>query len=293
MPDSTVMREIEAVARELKVEPAALAAVAYAESGLKAHATVDGRPEPLIRFEGHYFDRRLSGDRREEARRQGLASPEAGKVANPASQAARWKLLARAAEIDRKAAYESTSWGMGQVMGAHWAWLGHAGVDALVAEARSGAGGQLRLMARYIDKAGLAGALRRHDWAAFARGYNGPGFRNNGYDGKLERAYARYAAQAGSAPTSVQPILRRGARGEAVRALQIALTARGHALQADGVFGPATERAVKAFQARSGLAVDGIAGPATMAALGHRGEGGGLLGWIAELLARLFGLRAT
>lgn len=292
MLDSTTIREIETAAARLGVEAAALAAVADIESGLKAHAPVDGRAEPLIRFEGHYFDRRLAGTAREEARRQGLATPEAGKVKNPASQAARWKLLARAATIDRKAAYESTSWGLGQVMGAHWAWLGYASVDALVAEARSGAGGQLRLMARYIDKAGLAPALGARDWATFARGYNGPGFRRNDYDGKLARAHARHAATFRTSP-AVQPstILRRGARSAAVAALQTALTARGHPLAADGAFGPATERAVKAFQSRTGLAVDGIAGPATMAALGLGTAAGKSGNWLLSLFAWLLAPR--
>lgn len=194
MFDTKTMEAIMAVAMELGVEPAALAAVVQIESGGRTHAMIEGRREPLIRFEGHYFDRRLSGERRERAREEGLASPQAGKVANPASQAARWKLLGRAAAIDRAAAYESASWGVGQVMGAHWAWLGHASVDALVGEARSGVVGQVRLMGRYITKAGLAGALKSHDWAAFARGYNGPAYRRNGYDTKLAKAYARYAA---------------------------------------------------------------------------------------------------
>lgn len=290
MVDSAVMREIGTVAAGLKVEAAALAAVADVESGLVAHALVEGGAEPLIRFEGHYFDRRLTGAAREEARRQGLASPQAGAIRNPAAQAARWRLLTRAAALDRKAAYESTSWGMGQVMGAHWAWLGYASVDALVAEARGGAAGQLRLMARYIDRAGLAEALRRRDWAAFARGYNGPGFAANGYDGKLARAYARHA---GGAAQQATALLRRGSRGEAVRALQTALTAAGHPLAADGIFGPATERAVKAFQARNRLAVDGIPGPATMAALNGSGSENGWGNWLLSLLARLFGLGGT
>ena len=298
MADSALMKEIAIVAGELKVEAAALAAVAHIESGLKTHAAVDGRAEPLIRFEGHYFDRRLAGTARDEARRQGLASPQAGAIKNPASQAARWKLLARAAAIDRKAAYESTSWGMGQVMGAHWAWLGYATVDALAAEARSGATGQLRLMARYIEKSGLAPALRNHDWPASARGYNGPGFRANDYDGKLARAYARYR-QAGidsdhtTADPSSSSILKRGARGSAVAALQTALTSHGHPLVADGAFGPATERAVKAFQARNRLKVDGIAGPATRAALGLGEAGAPSRHWLLSLVAWIFTRRVT
>lgn len=142
MFDRMVMEEIGAAAKELGVEAAALAAVAHIESGARTHAMVKGRAEPLIRFEGHYFDRRLSGAGRERARREGLASPQAGAVANPSSQSGRWALLARAAAIDRTAAYESVSWGMGQVMGAHWAWLGYASVDALVSEARDGPAGR-------------------------------------------------------------------------------------------------------------------------------------------------------
>src|SRR5262245_64051693 len=106
--------EIAAVAEEFGIEPAGLLAVAEVESGGKAFAMVGGRQEPLIRFEGHYFDRRLTPVQRETARKENLASPLAGAVVNPRTQAARWNLVARAAVIDRKAAYESVSWGLGQ-----------------------------------------------------------------------------------------------------------------------------------------------------------------------------------
>jgi hypothetical protein len=113
--------EITTIAASLGVEPAALLAVAEVESGGQAFATIGSRQEPMIRFEGHYFDRRLSQENRAIARKAGLSSPVAGRIANPATQAARWRLLDRAAAIDRQAAYESVSWGLGQVMGAHWA----------------------------------------------------------------------------------------------------------------------------------------------------------------------------
>ena len=187
--------EIIAIANNLELEPEALLAIADVESGGKGFAIVGGRPEPLIRFEGHYFDRRLSAADRMRARADGLASPAAGAVANPGTQAGRWSLLARACAIDARAANESVSWGIGQVMGAHWAWLGYADVDALIAEARGGVAGQVRLMARYIDKAGLAAAIRRCDWEAFARGYNGPQFRRHGYHVKIAAAYHRFRAE--------------------------------------------------------------------------------------------------
>lgn len=203
MLDAETIKHLSTLALEEGLEPGALLAVAEVESGGRVFARIGGRDEPLIRFEGHYFDRRLTGAERERARRAGLSSPRAGGVANPASQAARWRLLLAAADIDRAAAYESTSWGIGQVMGAHWAWLGYGSIDALVADARRGAAGQARLMTRFIRKSGLADALRRRDWDAFARGYNGPAYRANGYHKKMAQAYERYRHAVLQQPSAV------------------------------------------------------------------------------------------
>ncbi|MCO5162540.1 MAG: N-acetylmuramidase domain-containing protein [Mesorhizobium sp.] len=261
-------KEIETVAARIGIEPAALLAIAEIEAGGRAYATVGGRQEPLIRFEGHYFDRRLPAPKRAAARAAGLADPKAGAVKNPASQAARWAMLEKAAAIDHKAAHESVSWGIGQVMGAHWEWLGYAGIDALVDEARSGVGGQISLMARYIDKAGLAAAIRRRDWAAFARAYNGPGYKRHAYDRKIAEAYAKYADTAGAASrSSTDGVLRRGSAGEAVRELQALLVAAGYRIDADGVFGQMTEDAIREFQRTRALIADGVAGPRTLEAL--------------------------
>jgi putative chitinase len=56
---------------------------------------------------------------------------------------------------------------------------------------------------------------------------------------------------------------------DAVKRLQHALNDLGAdpRLEVDGRYGPATRRAVKAFQAAAGLSVDGIAGPVTEAAI--------------------------
>jgi murein L,D-transpeptidase YcbB/YkuD len=57
--------------------------------------------------------------------------------------------------------------------------------------------------------------------------------------------------------------LRRGSTGADVAALQRALR-----ITPDSIYGPATEYAVRAYQARTRLAADGIAGPITLRALG-------------------------
>ena len=68
-------------------------------------------------------------------------------------------------------------------------------------------------------------------------------------------------------------LLRQGSRGESVRTLQTLLNNSRKQYPAvplvavDGVFGPLTANAVRAFQRNAGLTVDGIVGPITWAAL--------------------------
>lgn len=50
--------------------------------------------------------------------------------------------------------------------------------------------------------------------------------------------------------------------------IQVALNYAGFPVAVDGVFGPQTESAIRAFQAHCGLIPDGIVGPATARALG-------------------------
>lgn len=64
------------------------------------------------------------------------------------------------------------------------------------------------------------------------------------------------------------PMLRRGMEGDQVRVLQTLLNElSGAGLAVDGDFGLRTHRAVRAFQAATGLSPDGIVGPATAAKL--------------------------
>jgi cell wall-associated NlpC family hydrolase len=63
-------------------------------------------------------------------------------------------------------------------------------------------------------------------------------------------------------------LLRQGSRGEDVRWVQRRLQVHGiDPGPADGVFGPRTDAAVRAFQRAKGLQVDGIVGPHTTKAL--------------------------
>jgi cell wall-associated NlpC family hydrolase len=83
-------------------------------------------------------------------------------------------------------------------------------------------------------------------------------------------AMAIGGAGTAAAATSGDLNLDRGATGSTVRSLQQAL-----GVGVDGVFGPRTEQAVKAYQASHGLPATGHVGPLTTSALGLGGGGAG------------------
>ncbi len=255
--------EIFAAAEELKLDPAALLAVVEVESGGRVYARLDGRDAPLIRWEGHVFHRRLPPDFRERAMQAGLSSPRAGEIANPRKQTDRYAMLRWAEEIDLDAAPQAVSWGVGQVLGENWDWLGYRSPQELAAEAYSGLTGQIRLMVRFIERRGLREVLQERDWAAFARAYNGPAYR---YDARMACAYARVAGRAEPVEARDPELIQRiGDKGAPVARLQRALRRLGRPLIVDGEFGPATRAALIRFQSVEGLTPDGIAGPATWA----------------------------
>lgn len=70
-------------------------------------------------------------------------------------------------------------------------------------------------------------------------------------------------------PAAYAAVLKQGARGGEVKEVQRRLKNWGYYLgNVDGIYGPATVKAVKSFQKKNGLSADGICGKATYAALG-------------------------
>jgi hypothetical protein len=131
-----------------------------------------------------------------------------------------------------------------------------AGFDsaaAMVAAMRGGEDAQILAMARFLRSSKLHHALQRRDWAAFARGYNGPAYARNQYDIKLEQSYLRLAS--GSLPDLQW------------RAAQIALLYLGFSPgRIDGVIGRRTREALNGFRLQAGLPAGGeLEGPCYLA----------------------------
>ena len=262
---------VRAAARDLNVEPAALYAVVLVESAGRTGTMIDGELEPLIRWEGHYCYRlakKKGQDILNRFMRARLAASKAQAIRNPKGQAGRYSMLDKGRLIDDEVAISSCSWGLGQVMGSHWKWLGYRSAVVFMEIARSGIEGQVDLMARYIAKAGLADELRARDWAGFARGYNGPNYAKFKYDTKMANAYAK-ASGARTLEKNDNRVytLRQGVAGEDVAAWQRMLVQYGYKLNVDGDYGPSSKAVTMAFQKEVGIKADGLAGPATRKAM--------------------------
>ncbi|MEL6768327.1 MAG: peptidoglycan-binding protein [Pseudomonadota bacterium] len=115
----------------------------------------------------------------------------------------------------------------------------------------------LRLACLYWQDRGLALPARADDLRTVTRGVNG------GLNGLADRR--RYLTRAKEA-LELSPEHGTGVAG--IRRLQRALTAAGHPLVADGIAGPRTRAALRAFQKAAGLTQSGVADAATLAALG-------------------------
>src|SRR5690348_6259516 len=70
-------------------------------------------------------------------------------------------------------------------MGMNYARAGFENVEDMVAAMSDSEDRQLSAMAAFLRRTGLAASLQAHDWASFARGYNGPNYAINRYDIRL------------------------------------------------------------------------------------------------------------
>lgn len=251
--DNSLIHAVKSAATKNGINEAALLAVVEVESSGIPLWKVGANMLPPIRFEGHYFYERLSGDKLAEAIKQGLANKKAGVVKNPRSYAARYEFLERAKKIDHRAALESTSWGAGQVMGAHWGKLGYGSVDALV-KAASTVEGQVDMIVRYLQVNDLVNSVNARKWERVAYGYNGPKYKRGNYHTKLAEAYSKYSGT---------PVLDYVNEDKAlIMQVQTMLNAVGtYNLTVDGSFGDNTKAALIDFQIKNGLVADGIYGP--------------------------------
>jgi N-acetylmuramidase/Putative peptidoglycan binding domain len=203
---------------------------------------------PQILYERHFFHR-LTGGRFDD-----------GDISDPApggygpGGAHQYDRLAAAIQLDRTAALKSASWGIGQIMGNNFAMAGFTDVESMVAAMSESEDRQLTAVGNFLTASKLDLPLRAHDWASFARGYNGPNFAINHYDSRLNGEFQRFSS--GHLPDLL------------ARATQLYLTYLGfHPGPIDGVAGNQTLSALAQFQSANGLPVTTTIDAGTVAQL--------------------------
>jgi hypothetical protein len=192
---------------------------------------------PKILFERHKFHDRTGG--RFDAVAPDISSSRPGGYAR--SEADEYDRLGRAMQLDRQAALESASWGLGQIMGFNAMALGYASTDDMIARFCDAEDAQLDGVMRFIrNDDGLHAALKQQDWARVALKYNGPNYKANDYDFKLARNFQTYKTS--------------GAPDIGIRAAQARLAyLKFNTGAVDGIVGRQTRDALRAFQTGHGI----------------------------------------
>jgi len=199
---------------------------------------------PQILFERHIFQARTGGSY--SAAHPDISNPQPGGYAVGAAE---YDRLARAMLLDERAALESTSWGLGQVMGFNATSVGYADVYAMVSAMVAGEGAQLQAVAQFIaGNPALSRAVTARDWANVALHYNGPNYSENKYDEKLAANYQKFSN------ASNRPNID-------ARTAQACLLYLGY-LQSvsdvDGLIGPHSLSAIQAFRQANGMPAGGL-----------------------------------
>jgi hypothetical protein len=192
---------------------------------------------PKILFERHVFNAKTQG--RFSAQYPDISNPVRGGYAGGAAE---YQRLSRAMSLDRTAALESASWGLGQVMGFNATTLGYADADAMVRDFMSGEDTQLAAAGRFIqNNKALHAAVKGRQWKTVAFFYNGSSYADHHYDEKLSAAFDKFQS-------AIPDIT--------IRGIQAFLTYLGFDPKGvDGVVGSGTGEAIQAFCLKAGISV--------------------------------------
>lgn len=146
---------------------------------------------PVTLFEGHKFHKFTGGEF--DAVAPDLSFPTWTRKYYGKTWQQEQKRLQRAMVLDRHAALSSASWGKFQIMGFNHALCGYLTVQKFVNAMYTSEGKQLLAFIEFCKASRLQLALKRHDWEAFAEGYNGPAYAMNAYHEKLAIAYEKHS----------------------------------------------------------------------------------------------------
>lgn len=177
---------IDIAKKQRTIEPAALLAFIEVETGGRGFAD-DGRL--IIQFEPSWFRKKAP-----------FAPSGKWSLNGVEKQSAEWIAFNDAFKVNPDAAMESTSIGLGQIMGFHWKRLGYESVGEMWDDAKKGLPTQVEQILKFICTDNrLFSAIINIDWHTVASIYNGSKYRElavklgrEPYDVSMAKAYEKY-----------------------------------------------------------------------------------------------------
>ena len=189
-----IEKDFEKAADILNCEVAVVKAVTEVESRGDGFLE-DGRPKIL--FEGHVFWRELKKNQFNPEKFVSVTTADilysTWTREHYKGGSDEYKRLDKAMNIDSECALKSASWGMFQIMGFNHRLCNFDTVFSFVNAMKFSEFEHLKAFINFVISSRLDDELRQKQWAKFAKGYNGKGYKLNRYDEKLERAYKKYA----------------------------------------------------------------------------------------------------
>ena len=247
-------------------------------------AGFDGKKRPKILFEPHVFYRNLSGAKRDQAVKAGLAYPNWG-TKPYGKESEQYGKLIRAIAIDETAALKACSWGLMQVLGENHKAAGYATPQAMVLAFLDDEEKHLEAAVRFMEKVGIGAELRAlaklkrpitaEEAVPVVEKYNGPGFRKNKYHSKFAASYNKWRKIKDTpfSPTSADEVIWKSAPFKVTKAVienvQTLLRDKGfpEVGEIDGKQGRRTRTTIETFQSYVGLPQTGRIDDKLLAAL--------------------------
>lgn len=178
-------------AQTLGCEVAAVKAVAEVET---AGASFDASHRPTILYERHVFARNTVPPGKFNQSNPDISAGTGYPPGGYGTRDQQYVRLARAYQLDPDAALKAPSWGKFQILGENFKACGFNTVADFVRAMTISEGEHLKAFIRFLlGNRRALDAIRKKDWAALARQYNGPKYADFKYDTKLAAAYAKYA----------------------------------------------------------------------------------------------------
>lgn len=179
-------QQIKEIAENNGIEYAALKAFIQVETG-GIGFNVDGKI--IIQFEPHWFKRKAP-----------YAPTGLWSVNKVDRQTAEWQAFNNAFSLNADAAMQSTSIGLGQIMGFHYKTLGYKTVGEMWDDAKRGEYQQVLQIVRFLKSIpALIKALQIKNWHLVATYYNGGGYKElakkygrEPYNISLEKVYLKF-----------------------------------------------------------------------------------------------------